>query len=395
LIAILATVAVVVVVVGATWTARTLDGDPRPHPGAAAPRRPPTTRTTSPATTRVRPPEQYHCPCPNLVAGSNPAALPGAVLIADHLNNRLLIVEPNGRVAWEFPRPGDLAPGQTFLVPDDAFFTPDGREIVVTEEDDFVISLISVAEHRIVWRYGTPGQPGSDPNQLWNPDDAMMMPDGNIILADIKNCRLLILRPGLGRPLHVYGVTGTGCWHGPPQHWGSPNGAFPMRDGSYLVTEINGDWVDGLTLSGQITFSVHPPGVAYPSDSNEVRPSVYLTADYSQPGQIEEFNQAGSLMWRYAPVGAAAMDRPSLALPLPNGSILCNDDFNHRVIVINPHTNAIVWQYGHTRTPGSAPGYLDDPDGVDPVPPFSLTIANRATMGSYPIPSGASPTARP
>ncbi|MGH9055295.1 MAG: hypothetical protein ACRDYY_05430, partial [Acidimicrobiales bacterium] len=96
------------------------------------------------------------CPCPNLAPGSDPAALPGPVLIADHLNNRLLVVDPNGTIAWEFPRPGDLAPGQSFKVPDDAFFTPDGRDIIATQEDDFVISEISVAQHRIVWRYGTP-----------------------------------------------------------------------------------------------------------------------------------------------------------------------------------------------------------------------------------------------
>jgi outer membrane protein assembly factor BamB len=334
---------------------------------------------------------QSHCPCPNLVPGSNPAALPGQVLVADHRNNRLLIIAPNGTVTWEFPRPGDLSAGQTFLVPDDAFVTPDGRYIVVTEEDDYVISMVSIAAHRIVWRYGTPGVPGSGPNQLWNPDDAMMMPDGNIVAADIKNCRILVLRPGFNQPVHIFGITTQGCWHNPPTNWGSPNGAFPMRNGDYLVTEINGDWVDELTLSGAVRFSTNPPGIAYPSDTNEVRPGVYLTSDYSYPGQVEEFNGAGQLLWRFAPPGAAALDHPSLALPMPNGDILCNDDFNHRVIVIDPAANRIVWQYGHTGVAGSTPGYLNDPDGVDLMPPLSLTIASAASMGEYPVPPGAGP----
>ena len=67
------------------------------------------------------------------------------MLIADHLNNRLLIVDPQGRIRWAFPRRGDLGPGQTFRVPDDAFFSPDGRYIIATEEDDQVISVINVA----------------------------------------------------------------------------------------------------------------------------------------------------------------------------------------------------------------------------------------------------------
>jgi len=56
------------------------------------------------------------------------------VLVADHMNNRLVIIDPYGRVRWVFPKPGDLAPGQTFWVPDDAFFSPDGRYIVATQE---------------------------------------------------------------------------------------------------------------------------------------------------------------------------------------------------------------------------------------------------------------------
>ena len=75
-----------------------------------------------------------------LARGSDSSALPADVLIADHLNNRLVIVDPQGRIRWSFPRPGDLAQGQTFLVPDDAFFSPDGRYIVATQEDDQVIS---------------------------------------------------------------------------------------------------------------------------------------------------------------------------------------------------------------------------------------------------------------
>jgi outer membrane protein assembly factor BamB len=317
--------------------------------------------------------------------------LPGPVLIADHLNNRLLIVDPNGTIAWQFPRPGDLAPGQSFKVPDDAFFTPDGKYILATQEDDFVISLIDVATHRIVWRYGTPGVSGSGPNHLWNPDDAIMAPNGNIILADIKNCRLLILRPPSHQPLKIYGQTTHACAHRPPTDWGSPNGAFPMSNGKELVTEINGDWANAMSLAGQVQWSTHPPGVNYPSDTNEVRPGVYLTVDYSNPGQIVEFNRSGKLLWRFTGTGANTMDKPSLALPLPNGDILANDDYNHRVIVVDPHTNRIVWQYGHTGVHGTAPGYLYDPDGVDLMPPHSLAITHARTMGEYPVPPGAPP----
>ena len=298
--------------------------------------------------------------------------LPGDVLIADKDNNRLLIVDPQGRVRWQFPRPGDLAAGQSFKVPDDAFFTPDGRRIVATEEDDQVVSVIDVATRRIVFRYGRPGRPGSAPGYLHNPDDALMLPDGNLLLADIKNCRLLVLPLDAHSPSTVLGRTTSQCLHNPPWRWGSPNGAFPMRNGHYLVTEINGHWVDEIDLSGRVYWSVQVPAVRYPSDSNEVAPGRYLTVDYSTPGQVVMFDRAGQVVWRFAPSGPDELSHPSLARPLPNGDVLVNDDYNHRVIVVDPSANRIVWQYGHTGHAGNAQGWLNNPDGVDLVPPNAL-----------------------
>jgi DNA-binding beta-propeller fold protein YncE len=313
--------------------------------------------------------------------GSDPSVLPSDVLIADHQNNRLLIVDPQGRIRWEFPRPGDLAKGQTFIAPDDAFFSPDGKYIIATQEDDQVISVISMATSKIVYRYGVPGVPGAGPNHLFNPDDAMITPAGAIVSADIKNCRVVIITPPAHTLTRAIGRTTNACLHDPPHRFGSPNGAFPMTNGHYLVTEINGDWADEMSLAGAnsgstVLWSANPPGVLYPSDTNEVYPGRYLTADYSDPGQIVEFTSGGHLLWRLG-----GFNQPSLALPLPNGDILLNDDFNHRVCVVDPVTNRIVWQYGHTRVSGRAPGYLNDPDGVDLVPPDSLLMTHAATMG--------------
>jgi hypothetical protein len=241
-----------------------------------------------------------------------------------------------------------------------------------------VVSVISIARHKIVYRYGTPGVPGSASNHVSNPDDAMMMPDGALITSDIKNCRILLLAPPsrqLHRPRRIIGTTGV-CGHNPPREFGSPNGAFPTTNGSYLVTEINNDWVTQMKLTGRVAWSTHPPAVAYPSDTNEVYPGRYLTVDYSQPGQVVEFGSSGHLLWRFG-----GLNHPSLALPLPNGDILVNDDYNDRVIVIDPVTNRIVWQYGHNGVAGTAPGYLNDPDGVDLTPPDSMLITHAATMG--------------
>jgi hypothetical protein len=305
-----------------------------------------------------------------LPPGSRPSVLPSDVLIADRGNNRIIQVNPRGSVVWRFPRPGDLHNGQTFEVPDDAFYDRSGRRIVATQEDNFLISVIDAARHRIAYRYGVAGVPGSGPNRLYNPDDAMLVADGRIFSSDIKNCRLLVLRPPLHTPVRQFG--NRSCVHDPPRSYASPNGAFPLHDGGTVVTEIGGDWIDVLGPSGRLVLATHPPGFSYPSDTNEVRPGLFLSADYTSPGAIETFDRSGAVRWRFAPQGKNALDHPSLALPLPNGDVLANDDYNDRVIVIDPRTSRIVWQYGHTGRPGSRAGYLSTPDGVDLAPPHAL-----------------------
>jgi len=321
---------------------------------------------------------------PHLAPGSDPGVLPGPVLIADEGNNRLIEVDSQGRTIWTFPRPGDLPAGVEFKAPDDAFFTPDGRQIIATEEEFSVVSLIDIASRKIVWRYGTPGTPGSAPNHLSNPDDAIVLPNGDVLTADIKNCRVLLIAAGAHAPARVYGTTTQACRHAPPEHFGSPNGAFPMLNGHYLVTEINGDWVDEMDLAGTVYSSIHPPGISYPSDTNEVSPGTYLTVDYTTPGQIETFDASGKLLWRYRPTGAEALSKPSLALPLPNGDVLATDDADHRIIVVDPRTSRVVWQYGIKGSPGDTPGLLNGPDGLDLAPPHSDLVRHSSTMGLPP-----------
>ena len=315
----------------------------------------------------------------HLAPGSNPRALPGDVLIADEDNHRLLLVDPQGRIRWEFPSNKASRQG-TFGPPDDAFVSPNGTMIVATQEMADTISLINIAQRRVVRRYGHPDIPGSARNFFSHPDDAMLLPGGDLLTADIVNCRILILAPGRFHVVRQFGTTSS-CAHDPPHAFGSPNGAFPLTDGHYLITEINGDWVDAIDLRGHVYWSTHPPGVAYPSDSNQAGPGRYITADYSTPGQIVIFNRHGRALWRFRPTGKNALNHPSLALQLPNGNILVNDDYNDRVIVINPRTNRIVWQYGHRGVAGTAPGYLANPDGVDMAPPYSLLIRYAGSMG--------------
>ena len=121
-----------------------------------------------------------------------------------------------------------------------------------------------------------------------------------------------------------------------------------------------------------------------------------LVADYTAPGGILEFNREGQILWRYQVTsGEGMLDHPSLAERLPNGFISVNDDYRHRVVIIDPKTSQIVWQYGDTDSPGTAPGLLKIPDGFDLLLPDGTTPTHLPASGDgNPNPTGATvPTA--
>ncbi len=288
--------------------------------------------------------------------------LPGYLLIADRDNNRLIVVTPDHRVVWRFPAPGDLTRGQQFAGPDDAFLTPSGRAIITNEEfSDAIAEIVLARPPRIVWSYGHADSQGSAPGYLAHPDDAYLLPDGLISVADIINCRVLFLDRA-GRVVRSIGSAGN-CTHDPPRAIDAPNGDTPLPDGGVLVTEIGG-WIDRFDRNGRLIFTIRSP-TDYPSDAQLLADGNILVAGFNTPGRIDILTPRGAVVWTYAPTaGPGELDRPSLAVALANGTIAATDDWHRRVVLIDRRTKRIVWQYGHLGQSGSAPGYLDKPDGI-------------------------------
>jgi outer membrane protein assembly factor BamB len=304
-------------------------------------------------------------PLPVTEAAVAGGRFPGGLLIADRGNGRLLVVSSTGQPVWRFPTTGSLPAGQGFAA-DDAFIAPDGKTIVANDEGHHVIDRIDIATRQIVWQYGHYGTPGRGKGYLNTPDDAYPLANGDVIVADIRNCRIIEIAPSK-QIVRQWGKTGV-CVGLAPKAYGSPNGDTPLPDGGLLITEIRGSRVVRLSASGKVIFDIHVP-VRYPSDAHlDVQGNV-IVADYSTIGAVVAVTPKGRLLWRYAQTsGTGRLNHPSLAVPLPDGTVVVNDDFRARVVVIDPKTMRIVWQYGQTGVPGRGPGQLSDPDGVDPLP---------------------------
>jgi len=312
---------------------------------------------------------------PSSAGASYPFA--GRLMIADRGNNRLIVVNARKQVLWRFPSHAHPAPPGGFYFPDDAFFTHGGAGIVSNEEQNERIVQLAFPSGKLLWSYGHPGVAGSEPGYLHEPDDAYLWRDGTVSVADAQNCRVLIVSQAkkvtreIGSP--------AACTHEPPRYLGSPNGDTPLRDGNILVSEVNGSYIDEITRRGKLVWSVRLP-IEYPSDPQQLGPDRYLVADYTTPGGIYEFNRAGKILWSYHPSsGNGMLNHPSLAERLPGGLIAANDDYRDRVVIIDPHTKKIAWQYGHTGSPGRGPDHLHIPDGFDLLAPDGTTPTHPYT----------------
>jgi outer membrane protein assembly factor BamB len=303
-------------------------------------------------------------PDPNrAVTGAGP--LPGALLIADRGNDRILLVDPGRRTLWIFPTASDRAHGRRLVFDDDTFVEPGGKSLVTNEEEHQDILSINIATHQVTNLYGHPGVKGGSAGLLNTPDDAYVLPDGTMTVADAYNCRVLFIRNR--RIVRQIGRTGV-CVHDPPRTIASPNGDTPLVDGGVLVSEITGSWIDDFSRTGKLRWSFQAP-VSYPSDPQPLSGGRILLADYAKPGAVLILDRQGHVLWRYGPAsGWGELDHPSLAFMLPNGDIAINDDYDDRVVIVDPRKRRIVWQYGRLGRPGTGPNELNTPDGMDYVP---------------------------
>jgi outer membrane protein assembly factor BamB len=331
-------------------------------------------------------------PLPSVSAAATSAAarvrpFAGLMLIADRGNDRLIVMNARKHIVWTYPSPSLPAPRFRFYFPDDAFFVHGGHAILINEEENNLLAEIAYPSGRTLWTYGHAGVAGSSPGYVHQPDDLYPMPGGGVVVADAKNCRILFLNAA-GHYDHQIGTTGN-CTPAMPRTVGYPNGDTPLPNGHLLISELNGARVSEVTSRGRVVWSHQVPGVVEPSDPQRLADGTFMVASYARPGAVIRFDLSGNVLWSYHPTsGPGMLDHPSLAVPLPNGLVAVNDDYRHRVVLIDPKTDRIVWQYG-TGTAGSGPGQLAFPDGMDlmlpgNVLPLHVDFASKVVSAGRP-----------
>jgi hypothetical protein len=336
---------------------------------AALPTRAPTSlfTATPSATPRVSPTPTI---TPLIPAGDR-LPLPGTLIIADTGNNRVIEVTNDKRVIW------DIATD----APDDATLAPTGNSIITNHARFDHVAEIEIASRKMLWSFGELGVAAPDDAHLNTPASARRMSDGSTLIADTRNCRVVVIAPDKRIVAQIGKTAQCGA---EPGLLDQPIGATPLANGRLLITEAGNRRVSEMDLQGKVYRTVALPNLAYPSEAQITRAGNVLLAAYEKPGRIIELAWNGRVVWEFFPRAEADwLDRPSHVVELPNGNFAFSDDYNHRVVIVN-RAGRIVWQYGAQAISGKAQGYLNTPRGIDfraiPIPAATFTaLAPTAT----------------
>jgi hypothetical protein len=312
---------------------------------------------------------------------------PGNYLIADQFNNRVIEVEPNGDIVWQYGLgPADFTE-QSIIGVNDAqrvgeltlmagTGTPGGQPeapncVNPSGCPDNRVILVDRFGH-IVWQYGSFGPGASGPNQLntpvqntWLPGDDQegprsQLPSGHVLITDQANERIIEVNMAK-QIVWQYGTTGV-SGNGPEQ-LNNPNCAELLANGHILICDENNNRALEVTRAGQIVWqygsgdpNVNDPvsGVAFAS---RLKNGHTLITD-SNHARIVEIDQQKQVVWEYFtntdpnsnPRGGTG-PLPTRAVRLKNGDTLISDQYNHRVILVD-HNKNIVRTFGQINMLG-------------------------------------------
>jgi len=292
-----------------------------------------------------------------LMAGTGtPAGQPEAAPICQPgcADNRVLLVDRDGNIVWQYGTWGVTGSGTNELnVPVQNTWLPNGHVLITDQSNERIIEVnpIFPVGGDIVWQYGTTGVSGNGPNQLNNPNCALLLENGHILICDENNNRAIEVTrslPAGGDIVWQYGS-------------GDPN--------------VN-DPVSGVAFASRLKN-----GHTLITDSNHNR--------------IVEIDQNSNVVWQYFTCSGQGCNLargtgplPTRAVRLRHGHTLISDQYNHRVIEVN-HAGHIVRTFGKLGSLGYnsesvADGGLNSPydakrirDYTGLTPPFDFDDESR------------------
>jgi outer membrane protein assembly factor BamB len=291
---------------------------------------------------------------------------PGDILIADQFNNRVIEIQPDGRIVWQFGRgPNDFSP-RSIIGCNDAqrvgpftlmagTGTPPG--VIPQAPNGAVDNRVILVDPfgRIVWQYGQFGQTGDGPDLLNTPVQCTWLPNADVLISDQANNR--IIEVNLKKQI-VWQFPALGDTNAVDQ-LASPNSAELLENGDVLIGDLNDSRAIEVNRADQIVATFTAGGtVGNIAFASRLPNGDTLLTDTSN-ANIVEVNANDQIVWNYftdTDPNSLAAPLPTRAIRLRNGDTLISDQFNNRVISVNM-AKQIVADYGLPLADGNNVGY--------------------------------------
>lgn len=219
-------------------------------------------------------------------------------------DNRVLLVDPAGRIVWQYGQFGVTGNGPDQLsTPVQNTWLPN-RHVLITDQGNGRIIEVRVSDKQIVWEY----------DGLNNPNCAELLQNGNILICDENdNQALEVTHTTPSTTVNTYTIAGGMLFSGV---------AFASRlpNGHTLITDSGNSRIVETDEAGTVYFQYFTN-----NDPN------------SNPRCLSPGNCTGPL--------------PTRAVRLRNGDTLISDQYNHRVIEVNDD-GEIVRTFGKINSLG-------------------------------------------
>jgi outer membrane protein assembly factor BamB len=227
-------------------------------------------------------------------------------------DNRVILVDRAGNIKWQYGTFGVTGFGDNQLnTPVQDTWLPN-RHVLITDQGNERIIEVN-QDHEIVWQYGQNGVIGIGKNQLNNPNSAELLENGHILISDENNNRVI----EVNREHEI-------VWQYPkvlnPNTLNGAAFASRLENGNTLITDSNNNRVIEVSHAGNVVWSF-----------------VTNTRPNSNPNPL-----------------------PTRAVRLSNGNTLISDQFNDQVIEVT-HAGQIVFKQGKINVPGASFDRLNAP----------------------------------
>lgn len=252
----------------------------------------------------------------------------------------------DGRLLWYLPASGHRfgCPGSLQRLPNDNLLIVDEFCSAATEID---------RQGAVVWQFGKEKDPAKRPDRLSNPHFGHVLPDGQRLIADTRNHRVLAVRDAQIAETIEPRDTELCC----------PTSVARLDHGRFLICDAGNARVLELDAERRVVWQFGGSAVerhwfSFPRSVEYSGPETYLVADTAND-RVVQVRDGEIRVWPTP--GEAQLFWPRCARLTPAGSLLVADGRNSRVVELST-TGKVLNELRHLALEGGLP--LRDPHDI-------------------------------